>query len=106
MSKRALVVGAASLALVGLAACGSDSNSSGSGATTTAAGGGGTATTLAPLPSVPMQDALGKGEGALNLIAWAGYAENGSTDPAYNWVKPFEDQTGCKTSVKIGNTSD
>jgi putative spermidine/putrescine transport system substrate-binding protein len=49
---------------------------------------------------------LGAGEKALSIIAWAGYAENGSTDPAQNWVKPFEDQTGCKTTVKIGNTSD
>jgi putative spermidine/putrescine transport system substrate-binding protein len=49
---------------------------------------------------------IGDGEGALKLIAWAGYAEDGSTDPAYNWVKPFEDQTGCKTEVKVANTSD
>ena len=63
-------------------------------------------TTLAPLPNVPMQQALGEGEGALNIIAWAGYAENGSTDPAVDWVTPFEEQTGCKVNVKIGNTSD
>ena len=49
---------------------------------------------------------IGEGEGALNIIAWAGYAEDGSTDPAYDWVAPFEDQTGCKVDVKIGNTSD
>ena len=49
---------------------------------------------------------LGKGEGALDIIAWAGYAENGSNDPKVNWVGPFEQQTGCKTNVKIGNTSD
>ncbi len=41
-----------------------------------------------------------------SIIAWAGYAENGGTDPKVNWVKPFEDTTGCKVSVKIGNTSD
>ena len=49
---------------------------------------------------------IGKGEGALKIVAWAGYAEDGSTDPAYNWVGPFEKETGCKTEVKIGNTSD
>lgn len=49
---------------------------------------------------------LGKGEGTLNIIAWAGYAEDGSNDPKVNWVGPFEKQTGCKTNVKIGNTSD
>ena len=49
---------------------------------------------------------VGAGEGALNIIAWAGYAEDGSTDPSVDWVHPFEEQTGCKTNVKIGNTSD
>ncbi len=49
---------------------------------------------------------LGKGEGEVSLIAWAGYVEDGSTDPAVDWVSDFEKQTGCKVSVKIGNTSD
>jgi putative spermidine/putrescine transport system substrate-binding protein len=49
---------------------------------------------------------IGDGEGSLKLIAWAGYAEDGSTDPNVNWVKPFQDDTGCKVEVKIGNTSD
>src|SRR5262245_5200284 len=49
---------------------------------------------------------LGEGEGALNLLAWAGYAEDGSTDPAYDWVTPFEEETGCETNVTVGNTSD
>ena len=49
---------------------------------------------------------LGAGENALSIIAWAGYAENGSTDPKVNWVTPFEQQSGCKTTVKVGNTSD
>ena len=46
------------------------------------------------------------GEGQLNIIAWAGYAEDGSTDPKVDWVTPFEKATGCKVNVKIGNTSD
>ena len=33
---------------------------------------------------------VGDGEGSLKIVAWAGYAEDGSTDPAYNWVKPFD----------------
>jgi putative spermidine/putrescine transport system substrate-binding protein len=49
---------------------------------------------------------LGKGEGEVDLIAWAGYVEDGSTDPAVDWVSDFEKQTGCKVNVKIGNTSD
>ncbi|GAA2780199.1 ABC transporter substrate-binding protein [Mycolicibacterium pallens] len=75
-----------------VAACSSSNNS----------GGGGT---TAP-PKMEPLSALGNGEGQLNLIAWAGYAENGTNDPKVNWVGPFEQQTGCKVNVKIGNTSD
>ena len=53
-----------------------------------------------------MQTSIGTPEGELNLIAWAGYAEDGSTDPAVDWVTPFEKQSGCQVNVKIGNTSD
>ena len=49
---------------------------------------------------------VGEGEGELNLIAWAGYAEDGSTDPKVDWVTPFEEETGCEVNVKTGNTSD
>jgi putative spermidine/putrescine transport system substrate-binding protein len=49
---------------------------------------------------------LGPGEGAVNVIAWAGYVENGSNDPKVDWVTGFEKETGCKVNVKIGNTSD
>jgi putative spermidine/putrescine transport system substrate-binding protein len=42
---------------------------------------------------------IGKGEGELNLISWAGYVEP-------EWVKPFEAKTGCKVNDKIGGTSD
>jgi putative spermidine/putrescine transport system substrate-binding protein len=38
---------------------------------------------------------IGEGEGALNLVIWTGYAERGENDPAYDWVTPFEDETGC-----------
>jgi putative spermidine/putrescine transport system substrate-binding protein len=50
--------------------------------------------------------AIGNGEGQLNLIAWAGYAEDGSNSAAVDWVHPFEQQTGCKVNTKVGNTSD
>jgi putative spermidine/putrescine transport system substrate-binding protein len=49
---------------------------------------------------------VGEPEGELNIIAWAGYAEDGSTDPAVDWVTPFEKETGCQVNVKTGNTSD
>jgi putative spermidine/putrescine transport system substrate-binding protein len=49
---------------------------------------------------------LGKGEGELSIVAWAGYIERGETDKAYDWVTGFEKQTGCKVSVKTAATSD
>jgi putative spermidine/putrescine transport system substrate-binding protein len=42
---------------------------------------------------------VGKGEGSLSLISWAGYVEQ-------EWKKPFEQKTGCKVSDKIAGTSD
>jgi putative spermidine/putrescine transport system substrate-binding protein len=53
-----------------------------------------------------MMQKIGPGEGAVNIIAWAGYIENGSDDKNYDWVTGFEKQTGCKVSVKIAGTSD
>ena len=44
------------------------------------------------------QTSVGPGEGQLNLIAWAGYAQ-----PL--WVKPFEQQTGCQIHQTNPNTS-
>lgn len=59
-----------------------------------------------PPPKLEPMEAVGDGEGELNLIAWAGYAEDGSNDSTADWVKPFERQTGCQVNVKLGNTSD
>ena len=42
---------------------------------------------------------LGKGEGEVNLISWAGYVEP-------EWAKPFEQKTGCKVNNKVAGTSD
>jgi putative spermidine/putrescine transport system substrate-binding protein len=52
------------------------------------------------------QKSVGAGEGQLNIICWAGYCEDGSTTKGVDWVTPFEQQTGCKTNVKVGDTSD
>lgn len=65
-----------------------------------------TATMAASVPNVPMQKSVGKGEGALNIVVWAGYAENGSTDKAVDWVNPFTKATGCKVNAKTAGTSD
>jgi putative spermidine/putrescine transport system substrate-binding protein len=46
------------------------------------------------------------GEGAVNIVAWAGYIERGESDKAYDWVTGFEKETGCKVSVKVASSSD
>ncbi len=62
---------------------------------------------LLPLSMTYAQmDAVGEGEGALDIIAWAGYIESGETDPAYDWVTAYEEATGCMVNVKIAATSD
>jgi putative spermidine/putrescine transport system substrate-binding protein len=46
-----------------------------------------------------MAKSVGKGEGEVNLVAWAGYVSN-------PWKSAFEKQTGCKVNVKVAGTSD
>jgi putative spermidine/putrescine transport system substrate-binding protein len=90
-AQRSMVAVVGVLAVV-LAGCGGGSKSAASGAD--------------KLPKVSELKTLGKGEGALNIIVWAGYAEDGSDDKTVDWVHPFETNTGCKVNVKVGNTSD
>ena len=90
---RLAAVAAVASALALMVGCGGDDDS-GSGASV-----------KAPKGAKPMEK-LGKGEGQVNLIAWAGYVEDGSTDPKVDWVSDFEKETGCQVNVKIGNTSD
>ena len=83
----------------------------------TAACGGGTATTAPATQAPPAATqapaattaatqgpaataaAIGPGEGELKLVIWAGYAERGAVDKAYDWVTPFETATGCKVTT-------
>ena len=58
-----------------------------------------------PSQGAPAQQ-LGPGEGALSIVAWAGYIERGETDKSYDWVTGFEKRTGCRVSVKTAATSD
>jgi len=57
-------------------------------------------------PKVAELKKVGAGEGQLNLIVWAGYAEDGSDDKTVDWVHPFEQQTGCQVHATTGDTSD
>jgi putative spermidine/putrescine transport system substrate-binding protein len=53
-------------------------------------------------------DEIGELEGQLELIAWHGYTEDGTTEgyEEYDWVTPFEDETGCQVNVTYADTSD
>ena len=79
-----------------LAACGTSSGDT----PTTPGASGFTAPKIAQLQS------LGAGEGAVSILAWPGYAEDGSNDPKVDWVTPFEKETGCQATVKTFGTSD
>jgi putative spermidine/putrescine transport system substrate-binding protein len=57
-------------------------------------------------PKLTALEKLGTPEKALNIVAWAGYAEDGSTDPKVDWVTPFEQASGCQVNVKTAPTSD
>jgi putative spermidine/putrescine transport system substrate-binding protein len=83
-----------------LAACGTDGGGDDSGGEAAEEQGGFTA------PDVPMAESLGDNEGTLSVLAWPGYAEDGSTDKAVDWVTPFEKDTGCEVEVKYFGTSD
>ena len=58
------------------------------------------------VPNLPAHQEIGPSEGRLDLVVWAGYAEDGSTDKTVDWVTPFERQTGCKVNTKVADTSD
>ena len=66
---------------------------------------GGAGTTAAETGGAPegMQQSIGEGEGRVDLIIWAGYAEDGTTDPKVDWVTDFEKKTGCQVNSKVGD---
>ncbi len=49
---------------------------------------------------------LGDSETAVSILAWPGYVEDGSNDPATDWTSSFEEATGCQVTVKTYGTSD
>lgn len=69
------------------------------------------APTPTPLPTATLPGPtpiaeIGPGEGALNLIVRPGYAESGANDATYDWITPFEKETGCTVSAFEAGTSD
>jgi putative spermidine/putrescine transport system substrate-binding protein len=90
----------AAVAALALAACG-DSGSDSTGGGGGAAGGSGMR-----VPDLKPLDKLGEPEGRVNVLAWPGYVEDGSNDPAVDWVSDFEKSSGCQVTVKTFGTSD
>ncbi|MEV7966315.1 extracellular solute-binding protein [Sphaerisporangium sp. NPDC088356] len=58
-----------------------------------------------PTPT-PSGKALGPGEGTVTVLTSRGYAEYGGSDPAFDWVGPFEDKTGCRVNLRFPQVSD
>ena len=74
------------------------------GATTLLLGACSGASTGTAAPSLITE--LGEHEDSLKVLAWPGYVEDGTTDPAVDWVSSFEEETGCQTTVQTFGTSD
>lgn len=91
IARYASAAAAAAIVALGSAACGGSGASQGPGS---------------DVPKIPMKKSIGKGEGQLNLVAWAGYVEHGQDKKSVDWVTPFTKQTGCKVDVKVADTSD
>jgi putative spermidine/putrescine transport system substrate-binding protein len=55
-----------------------------------------------PEPRGPAEvfDDVGDSEGELSLLAFAGYVEDGTSDPEFDWVIPFQEATGCAVRVR------
>ncbi|MFM7253528.1 MAG: extracellular solute-binding protein [Ilumatobacteraceae bacterium] len=107
MRKQRLAVAlAASLALVAAACGGEEESTNTDGSADTTASPGTTGEGETDYMWTPNADVLAGAEGAVNIVAWPGYIEDGSTDPAYDWVTPFEEMTSCEVNVKNGGTSD
>ena len=63
------------------------------------------ATAATPEAGGPLQE-IGEGEGEVSIISWAGYIERGETDPNFDWVTQFEEETQCRVTNKVAATSD
>ncbi len=84
--KRSTLIASACV-LVLATACGTDSGDDDDGGSDAGSSG-------FQAPDLPMLEEIGDMEGEVNILAWPGYAEDGSTDPAVDWVSSFEEAVG------------
>jgi putative spermidine/putrescine transport system substrate-binding protein len=66
----------------------------------------GTTGKQAEAPKIAAQQEIGASEGNLNIVIWAGYAEDGSSMKNIDWVHAFERKTGCAVNAKVADSSD
>jgi len=111
MRSRSMFAAVATLGII-VSACtsgGSPSPAAPSVAATAAAPSAGSGAPPASVePSSNLPTSIGAGEGELDIIVWAGYAEDGSNVKEYDWVNPFiAANPDCgKVNVKPADTSD
>jgi putative spermidine/putrescine transport system substrate-binding protein len=98
MERRRLFVALFGAVALIAAGCGDDSGDDAADETTE--------TTAAEAAGPEALKELGPGEGSVDIIAWAGYVEDGTNDAKNDWVTAFEKDTGCNVNVTLGNTSD
>ena len=98
--KRMSTLASVAVFALAIAGCGTSDGNGGDG------GDGGTSGSGFTAPDIPMKESLGDYEGEVNILAWPYYAEDGTNDPAADWVTPFEKETGCQANIKVFGTSD
>jgi putative spermidine/putrescine transport system substrate-binding protein len=111
MRSRSLFAVAAGLGIV-VAACGTAATPSPSSSSappaSVAPSSAGSVAPASVTPSSNLPTASGPGEGEVDIIVWAGYAEDGSNVKEYDWVHPFiaANADCAKVNVKPADTSD
>ena len=102
------ILASLAIATIVVGACGGGSSPAPSTAARAAASVPAASAPAASTPASPVASgptSVGEGEGALTLVAWAGYVVGGTGGEqveGYDWVTPFETATGCKVTVKVG----
>jgi putative spermidine/putrescine transport system substrate-binding protein len=102
------ILASLAIATIVVGACGGGSSPAPSTAASAAASAPAASAPAASAAASPVASgptSVGDGEGALTLVAWAGYVVGGTGGEqveGYDWVTPFETATGCKVTVKVG----